>query len=1841
MRKTHPVLRCALAVMLACGLMIPTVALTAFADVENSLTPPLAVTDVAAAPDDGADAAAAAAASKARAANAGGFTVEGGTQATGPTPGTGDWFFDTTKGTLLILSSTPLTVSTSGQTTNNIEVYPGVKADLTLAGVNINSPLAPINLVTNSREDKSGVKATNGDQIVNKTMLYLTIAENTTNTLVCSDAGTTGSPGIRCGWGSVLVIDDAITNVRQGGSKFNLDDIVTPENGMVPYDVTLIDGKTTLSKGDPLLGMDAEGCVLNVIGGGHSAGIGSGPNENAGTLVFNGGDITARCLPFGTNYAISNGAGIGGGSNGSGTVMIFNGGTVDAYGGSCGAGIGSGLGYHTKDHLAGVTKGDAIDIPTGAGAEARSGGYSFKAAPQDVDWFCCKTSYMTCPGRVHFLISATAENYFTVAGDITVNGGLINVTSGAHGNALGQSCAHGPSSNRNHVIRVTGGTVKTTVKGADPGGFTPGPDRPPVASLGAAFGYTIVTGGSIQLATDEGTGKPAFQGIGDTAFNTQGIATWDDVEAYKTAHDGNGLPDNDKVFMLTVNLKDSDEKLTNEKITKFDLYIGGNKQNYGLPAQFTEGKLYLWLPEWAADPKAPQEVRIEMAVLKGGVSTPIDPLFITKPDANNPDQTAKRWIEFTFPADYQKYLTKDYDGLPFDPLKVGPDNVIEVNREQGGVPIKETLKNGADVTFKYQMLKQDEEGEWVPDGLESAEGATSLPADAGRFSVTMISYEYAKLDNYKASYWGHQAKGTAVINRVPAVLEIEGVEWGHLDVDKPEGASDAWTPIVADQEAGGVAGNRLKLTFNVRSANTTALTCAAPTGEFQVRIDGVDVGDPIKLTADAVTASKHSTFEQKDIEVKSKTGGTETRHATVVTYYLDPANRDGLLELLEQAGDGGEHKVSIEYIADRNYVQGVDKNPDNASEDDAFIVPVPPKGDVGSDDPDKVQVEDTPTVPGGSDPSDPSDPDKPVDPDNPTGKTQVIRKTVTVNYRDFHQEGVALDDFFPLELTSTSSVKPTYAVSNAAVATLMPAVEGTPAYGPGGSPALDDKGRLKVQVNSCGTSVITVEQKPNALYTGLKYILTVNVKPDPTIKPQVQIRMTWRNLTAIREASPAPAVATFARVLAAADAANAGVGMSSRMARAVADRTHTPPRPGDVLEYTVTGLNLTPGSAWQAAELRDAIDKKLTFDEDEVELAPNYATHSDQTQLGSDAFYAGFNWDGLDWAPVSRGTGDGDYQFDDASATLSKAIGTVYGGQSTSVRFQAVVGEDEGLGDRPAGGKLPEIVNKPEGTGDYGKPEGTLKPGEPVPDPKPLDPGTDIVYVGDDDPVPGKPATPDPIPVLPKDPAEPDIVTTVDVAQKGHVEEHDDDRILVGDTLGVTVTSKNQGADSCLTNAVVKVTLPQGFEPKEGTIKLKDGAGNTYDVPMSAYDPKTGIIAVNAGDLYGGEDAVLTFDVEVTSVYDPDDPSDPNDPDGPGNPGNPGDPSDPGNPGGPDDPDAPGPERPTSPVIEGGTLGETPTDEWEREHPTDPDAEPADPDDKPKPGTPFEPGRPWEDLEEEFVTPDPVKPVMPPVLPASPKLEDDKDGKADVTVAKDAQNLSSADGTTHVGDVVRYTITVTNAKANTIWYDVVIRDDVPMGLEPLKDSIKLTSRDGAAHDVPDGAYDVETRRLAVTAGDLRGPGAVTLVFDALVTEEAAGADIGNVAEAFGTLPSGVDAGAVGEGVSRPTGGEPFEPEDGWKQFERDHAGLANPDASYPAGVDAKGGVIAEPRPEDPAGDGTGTKAPIRLAQTGDELVAPSVALVMAAAAAGVMLMAAAAQHRRRREALVSRHRSQW
>ena len=1800
----HKFLRCALAVTLACGLSIPTTAISAYADGENISTPPLAseitsdgsafdapLDDVAEQPstggepsaDDGAAPApdqpdpagpeadvpadnpsssedtpsaentavvaaamvmnaaasvfAADAGADARGATAGGFTVAGGKSATSLTANDGDYFFDGT--TLHILTSTPLTVSTPAATANNIEINAGVQADLTLAGVTINSTLAPINLVTNSLDTESGAKATHADQIRHKTMLYLTIAANTTNTLTCTNATVTGSPGIRCGWGSILVIDDAITNVRAGGSKFNLNDIITPEGGMVPADATLYDGTTQVKAGDSLVKMEAEGCVLNVTGGGHSAGIGSAANENAGTLIFNGGTITSQVLPWNSSrWALSNAAGIGGGSSGSGTVMVFNGGHVTSTAGSCGAGIGSGLGYYSADHRGGTPKADAINIPTG---EAASGGYSFDAKPNSVSWFCCKTTHANCPQGVHYLGSATDTNYFTVAGDITVNGGFISANSGQHGNAFGQSCAHGPSSNHNHIVRVTGGTLLTNT-------YDINNTNPPRAALGASFGYTIVTGGSVMVQS-KANGKPAFQGIGGTAYNPTGIATWEDVENYKAANGVDGLPDGDKVQMLTIDLSSRFGAGENKTvpITAWKLEINNIEQEYGAPSYLNDGKLYLWVPESATG----KNVTVTMSYLgDDGKEHDIEPLYVEEVGGSQ-GSTLKAYVDIdvdTLSAEQQAYfgsLKKAYNGLAFEPFTVSADKPIKITEKDGTVT---ELKNSDKIEVSYQPY-DERDGSPLPDS-EVVTGKT-MPSDTGVFRVQLVSKEKAETPEFANLYWGHRITGWAEITPVPAVLDLQGVEWGHLDV-----ATGDWKPIT-QSSASGVAGNRLKLTFNVRSANTTALTCAAPTGSFQVKIDGKNAGDAIALTEEGVEASPHSSFEIKDIEVDAAKGGKETRHATVVTYYLDPANRDGLLELLAQAGDGGEHKVNIEYLADKNYIQGVDKNPENAKDDDTFIIPVAPEGDVKPEG--NVTIKD----------DDPIDPD----PDNPTGKMTIIRKTITANYSDFHKKDSAdaVSDFFALEVTSSSSAAGTWSVSNGAVADLI--------MGDDGKPALDKNGKVQIRVNSCGTSVITVEQKPNALYTGIKYILTVNVTPDPSIQPQVQIRLTQRNLTALAEAAGTQ-VAAFS--LAAFPAASDAAGVTALAARSAADRTLMPPRPGDVIEYTVTGLNLTPGSAWQGAELVDAIDARLTFADGSVQVAPNYATRTDKsTALGTSAFYDGFDWDGLDWKKVAKG----DYTF--SASTLKKEIGTVYGGQSTSVRFNATV--PDGLGERPEDGDLPEIKNEPGGTGGYGKPEDGLDPGETAEPATPLPPDN-IVIVGDDakpdpndpdNPQPADPGTVGPTPVLPKDPAAADIVTTVKVETKDTEVKHEDDRILIGDTLTVTATSENVAPDSKLANAVIKVTLPKGADLKPGTIELVDAQGNKYKVPDSAYDPKTGIVAVNAGDLYGGEEATLTFEVEITSTVDTRDPEEGKDP--------------------------AAPSRPDDFPIEGGTLGETPTDEWEREHPegTDPGNPPAT--EEPKPGTPFVPTAPWPEIEDELVsTPPATDPDMPPVLPRDPQVEG---SDADISVTKTAKNTSRDDKTTHVGDTVRYTVVLANSEPHTMWYDAVFRDELPKGVELVPGSIKVTGPDGTERAVPDSAYDAATRTLGVRAGDVAGGRQSTLVFDVKVTEAAIGADIGNVANAYGTPPSQVDPSEVASGSARPAPGEPFKPSEGWESFARNHKGVANADAAYPEGTDAKGGV----KPAD--------KKP--LAQTGDEvwgLVGLPLLLCAAAAAAMVLCL---------------------
>ncbi|MEY8437596.1 isopeptide-forming domain-containing fimbrial protein [Atopobiaceae bacterium 24-176] len=1563
-----------------------------------------------------------------------------------------------------------------------------------LAAAQIAAPMAAAAPVAAAAPQADGVSPRAADTVVNG----LTISGGTNGTdytvsgttvIVNADTPLTLKGSFT---GSIQIAQGKSANITLAGVNITANSISSPINLMgsgTTLKLFLADGTTnTLNSGTYYCSalhcgqgstLYVDDSVANWSGSTHVEVLNGVVDTTAtldnGTAVSQGDPVT-RLASANPGTLIAYG-GYGSGAIGSGPSensgnMYFDGGTITAYS----------AGGHANNH--GTNANQSWSSGTGIGAGnhggatnmwfngARVAAYgSYHGAGIGAGWTTANGSAQT--GAV----GTTPNN---TCGNIYINAGYLTSQGYEHGNAFGGAC--GTTAN-NCIIRITGGTLHPS---SYSGKF----------DIGGTGGYTIVTGGSVYVSS-----KSKFTGVGGTAYNTQGVTTWSDVTAL-----GGSLPDTDKVFMLTVDLSTSAEHLTNEKLEDFKLYIGGEDAHYGAPTEFEGGKLYLWLPEWVAAPNAEKEVRIEMSVRKDdGTVAKIDPLYIAKPSTSDTTQTVKRYIEFPFPDDYQKTLEKDYDGLPFPALVVDAAHPIEVVRQVGDQTLTELLNKADDVKFKYQMLKENEDGEWVPDGAESEEGAATLPTDTGRFQVTMTSYQYANDPAYTTSYWGHQAKGVATINPVPAVLTMEGVEWGHLADD------GTWTQITQDSAAG-QAGNRLKLTFNVRSANTTALTCAAPTGSFQVRIDGKEVGGPIVLTAEGVGASAFSTIEWPDISVGSQTGGTETRHATRVTYYLDPANRDGLLDILESAAGGGEHTVNIEYIADKNYIQGVDKNPDNAKEDDTFIVPVPPTGDVVPDPDDPIKVEPTP------DPG-PDDPDDPVDPDD---KTLVVRKTITASYSSFHSNDAEIADFFNLKFQSSSSAKVTCTTSNAAVADIVRAEDGS-----------IDLENIKVQVNSCGTATIVMEQGANALYTGTRYILTVNITPDPSIKPKVQIRMVTRNL----------------------------------------DHPGQPARPGDRIEYLVTGLNLTEGSAWQAATLLDTLDSRLTLDEDSVRMAANYATPDVSTTLGTSAFYAaaaeqGFAWEDLDWGDLA------DDAWSLSGATVSAGAGTVYGGQSTTLRFVATL--NGGTADRPTDPDDPKPVDPtPGGGGSWGVNPDPL-PGEDPGTPKPLDPDNpdDIVIVGDDptpdpddpdNPNPVDPGTIPPLPVIPKDPVivpgpddpdrEPDISVTKEAANLTHP---DAKRALVGDEVSYTITLANKGADTAWYSPVIRDTLPQGLEFVPGTLVLTRVDGTEQPVDDAVYVESTRTIAVYVDDLYGGESTRLTFTCRVT-------------------------------------PDAQGTEGANVAFA----FGTTPTEKWEEEHPTpdpdDPDNpdDPDDPDDpdgpdnpdnpdnpddpspapkpKPEPGDPFVPDPPagvdpddstydpWEDFDwdtypENKPTPNPSDPVTPGqsggVMPADP----DEDGLA---MALTGENLTRDISRTMVGDTIRYTATFTNTQDHTALYDTVLRNIVPDGLTVVPGSIYVEVPDTAApvsllaltdgvapaaasevtedghlrYAVADGAYVDATRTIGVRSGHMPAGTSVRLVYDAVVGPEAAGRTILDRAWGHGMKPSHYDLDSADPRVS--------------------------------------------------------------------------------------------------------------
>lgn len=321
---------------------------------------------------------------------------------------------------LVINTSKHLTISTTATSSEGIYIKPGNHANITFNNVNITSYL-PFDIPTNT----------------NKTSVHLILADGSHNNLTAKLGNTTYQfPGLRCGEGSELTIDDARINEDTDGN------FVAPKLGKVSRDATLKDG-TVVKAGDRLTLLDSTNPgTLTVNGGYRASAIGGGAIENSGNMTFNGGIVNAHA--YGPNEGqYGAGCGIGGGHAGGGTTMTFNGGKIDATGSYHGAGVGGGCTY--------------------------VGGMSPTVTYALVDAIKCKTPRST------------------IAGDININGGFLKSTGYTHSNAFGQGCG---GTNRGKNIIITGGTLLPAAVGQQAGFY----------DIGGREGDVYVLGGSIRLS---------------------------------------------------------------------------------------------------------------------------------------------------------------------------------------------------------------------------------------------------------------------------------------------------------------------------------------------------------------------------------------------------------------------------------------------------------------------------------------------------------------------------------------------------------------------------------------------------------------------------------------------------------------------------------------------------------------------------------------------------------------------------------------------------------------------------------------------------------------------------------------------------------------------------------------------------------------------------------------------------------------------------------------------------------------------------------------------------------------------------------------------------------------------------------------------------------------------------------------------------------------------------------------------------------------------------------------------------------------------------------------------
>lgn len=1768
----------------------------------------------------------------------------------------------------------------------SIRVEPGVKADITFEGVNIRSEL-PFNIVTNSTDNGSYLTTeVSADDVKNKTTVHLTLADGTVNTLYANQHLTKTAntatdptryqqyPALRCGEGSVLVVDDAVRNVDTAGRA------IVPEQGMIPagtkYRDKDGDTQTATAKGSDLVNslsnLDSRNPgALNAYGGIRAAAIGGGPLENSGHMTFNGGIIHAEANDRTGNGA---GCGIGGGHAAGSTETIFNGGEVKAYASYHGAAIGGGCTYE-----GGMSLGTQYTFPF-----------------QDA------------------LITRNA--HATVAGDITINGGFIEAFGAEHSNAFGQGCA---GTNTGKTILITGGTLLP--HWGNGAGYL---------EIGGNQGYVIITGGSVYCTLFQGNDndglaygdvektkkvgmitvdvKSKIQAAADKAqvtpdFNAK-MESWELLLDKKLSDPRYGAPANlndGKLYLWLPQGTNDDHQID----ANFSYYVGDKllTSNTTLPPGSVGGgdtKPKEWnvfeLDEtfvqenWNKyyDGKELERVDVEKTPIL--VDDPIDGKlnqnkFIkyyywqvdedgeTVGSASENTKTPAAAGTYTIEVRSSQYASDPNFNMTYwghaatgsavispvtsktsweltEPLKLeitdGEGNKVEKEYTGPTWAQDENAGNFNTATNNHLVVPVDVTSDKLPFG-------DTYP-DGSNMSKTTCAAPTGRLQLY--------IDGRAVPESLGGVIEFDRAKLEDATFEK------AWIKKDTDGREHTMA------YFNLTRGQLEAFGLedkSAEGNEHHVYVEytsarpGSDPRD--EAAAGAAVAS-----------ALARIMGTEPREA------WQPAHNDSAyVNYYESANEAAPVEIELATpdfrlfnMRDTGYVP----NGEGLSDADQAANEATVKANINE----KTERDW-------------------VDPatKEPRGKRE---ETDVSKFRDeTDEDGTVIAthaDWFPLYVQSNSIGDIVFTSSNPGVikiepndfTTNRPYVDGKVDYGVG----------AVARVMSAGKTTITATIKGTGAYSSVTKSFDVYIFPDLAKEPELAMTETAYDMS--RTDGTIRPGDTLRYVVTATNEKNDTACINPVYELGVPSDTEfkaltiVDPEGNEVqADYEVVGDKVVVKSlptlfGGQSYRFKlDVVVKTDVLDKQPGEK-PEFLSHSEVSGVyGIDP--DAFDWDnridtenGVEVTPAEA----------EANPTLPPSPDA-----APEPEPEPIV-PDPDTATEILGGDLedpePEDPSDPDSPKKPGVPVGPVKPGSPFdeavdadpddptkpapptdPDADPDDPdaqppkrpiqeGDVIVQFGDkkdpqspediakeldeqikqkleEDPeadhvdIPVTIERPNPddpdgdpireevivtVPITPEmrpDPVDPDArddhdliivpddvdprpggdITTTKTAENvtpGFANRPNQASALVGDTIRFTITVANGKPGSSYYDVVVKDPLPQGLAYVAGSAVVTDAAGKEYRDFEADWDENSRILGFCLGDVPGLKSASVTFECTVTGEA----------LDGDGNLSN-----------------------------IAAPLGTQPSQTVPEPDPDNPAPGPIVIDREPTPPGPYNPedhGTTWEDKEKDVIDeikdlfpeiPEDEEIVIPPSEPADPgtaspsdpKLEDDDEGPADVKLVKTAENLDRSDGSTHVGDTVRYTVTVSNAKPYSMWYDAVVRDEVPEGLEVLEKSIKLTDAAGTVHDVPDSAYDVRSRVLAVACGDLPGGASVSVTFDALVTEDAVGKDVGNTASAHGTLPSTREPGGAGT-----TPGGPFVPSEGWESFIEGHPGVSNPDPVYPsADVNAKGGIIGGD-----VDDGKKHRTLLYLAQTGD--AARGALLVVAACVAGCVAVIALARSRR-------------